>query len=282
MDTAKRAQLDEDGFCIIPKVLSPTLLDELRHVTQDILGNLPVEHEQDNRSTGSMVSVYEHPLFAELITLPQAQEALRALGFSKAGFSSGYVISKPPKSPRLFWHYDWAGWDAPESYTTRAPQLFFMYYLTNTRPENGCLRVVPGSHLKDNDLIPLLDEAHSPDVLRAADPSRPDFSDRPDEIDVPITAGDLLIGDARLLHASHANNSDERRTVITLWFHPDTHTFGDRLQSFIGEMVAELPADWPEEARVKTESMLARYHGDAKPWSWNRHRPYPSPTGSNT
>ncbi len=278
MDSAKRTQLDEAGFCVLPRVLPDDLLDRLRHVTQEILENLPAAHEEDNRSTGSMVSVYEHPLFAELIALPAAQEAIQTLGFSTARFSSGYVISKPPHSPRLFWHYDWAGWDAPDSFTQQSPQIFLMYYLTNTRRENGCLRVVPGSHIHDNDLIPLLDEAHTPELLRAADPSRPAFSDRPDEMDVPITAGDLLIGDARLLHASHANESGERRTVITLWFHPDPHNFGERLQSFIGDMLPDPPADWPEEARAKTEAMLARYHGDAEPWPWNRHRPYPAPS----
>ena len=276
MDSTKRTQLDEEGFCVFPGVLHDDLLNKLRRVTQAILEKLPPQHEADNRSTGSMVSVYEHPLFADLIALPAACEAIQSLGFSTARFSSGYIISKPPKSPRLFWHYDWAGWDAPESFTCPSPQIFLMYYLTNTCRENGCLRVVPGSHIRDNGLIPLLGEAHTPELLRAADPRCPAFSDRPDEVDVPITAGDLLVGDARLLHASHANKSGERRTVVTLWFHPDPHTFGERLQAFIGDLVSEPPTSWSDEAREKTEAMLARYHGDAEAWPWNRHRPYPA------
>jgi len=275
----KRLELDRDGYCRIPGVLPAALLDELRRVTNEILEKLPAAHEADNRSTGSMVSVYEHPLFADLIALPAALEALRSLGFESAGFSSGYIISKPPGSPRLFWHYDWAGWDAPESFTAQVPQIFFMYYLTDTCRENGCLRVIPGSHLEDNTLIPLLDEAHTPELLRAADPTRPAFSDRPDEVDVPVAAGDLLIGDARLLHAAHANNSGERRTVITLWFHPDTPKLGERLRAFIGGLTADPPASWPEAARQKTEAVLARYRGDAEPWPWNRHRPWPASAG---
>ncbi len=113
MDLDKREQLDVDGFCIIPNLLPPALLARIRAESNRILEALPKEHEQDNRSTGSMVSVYESPVFAELIALPEAQAALRGLGFSEARFSSGYIISKPAKSPRLFWHYDWAGWDAP-------------------------------------------------------------------------------------------------------------------------------------------------------------------------
>lgn len=281
MATPNKKQLDEEGYCVVPNVLPGDLLDRLREVTSRILAALPKEHEQDNRSTGSMVTVYEDPIFAELIALPEAQAALRTAGFDGAAFSSGYVISKPAKSPRLFWHYDWAAWDAPESFGVRpTPQLFFMYYLTNTTPDNGCLRVVPRSHIEDNDLIPLLDEAHTPELLRAADPGRPAFSDRPDEVDVPITAGDLLIGDARLLHASHANQTDERRTVITLWFHPDPHTFGERLQAFCAHMIAKTPEAWPEDAKEKLERMVCRYEGGAEPWPWNRRRPFPAPVGA--
>lgn len=277
MDFARQSQLDEAGYCVVPNVVPADLLARLQGESNRILGTLPKEHEQDNRSTGSMVTVYESPLFADLIALPEAQEALRSTGFGGATFSSGYIISKPAKSPRLFWHYDWAAWDAPESFTVRpTPQLFFMYYLTNTRRDNGCLRVVPRSHIEDNALLPLLDEAHTPELLRAADPSRPAFSDRPDEVDVPVTAGDLLIGDARLLHASHANESDERRTVVTLWFHPDPHTYGERLQAFCANMVAKTPEGWPQDAKDKLEKMVCRYTGDAEPWPWNRHRPFPA------
>ena len=42
--------------------------------------------------------------------------------------------------------------------------------------------------------------------------------DRPDAIDVPVKAGDLVIGDARLYHAAYENKSDERRTCITMWW----------------------------------------------------------------
>lgn len=282
MTLDKGRQLDEEGYCVVPGVLSPEMLGRVRAETERILGALPPEHERDNRSTGSMVNVYDSPVFADLIALPEAQAAIRGLGFSRATFSSGYIISKPPKSPRLFWHYDWAGWDAPESFTVRpTPQIFFMYYLVDTTRHNGCLRVVPRSHLEDNPLIPLLEEAHGADLREAADLSRPAFSDRPDEVDVCVTAGDLLIGDSRLLHAAHANESDERRTVITLWFHPDPHTFGERLQAFCANMVGKAPADWPAEARKKVEAMVCRYEGKEEPWPWNRHRPFPAQVTSS-
>ncbi len=37
-------------------------------------------------------------------------------------------------------------------------------------------------------------------------------------VDVPMRAGSLLLGDSRLLHATHPNDSVGRRTCITLWY----------------------------------------------------------------
>ena len=271
--------MDEEGYCIVPGVVPPDLLARLREETAGILGGLPKGHEDDNRSTGSMVTVYESPVFADLIALPEAREALRSTGFHDAKFSSGYIISKPPKSPRLFWHYDWAGWDAPESFTVRpTPQLFFMYYLTDTRRENGCLRVVPRSHIEDNDLSPCWTRPTRPNCPRGG--PEPSSLQRPSRRSgCSRHRGRPAIGDAPAT-ASHANQSNERRTVITLWFHPDPDTFGERLQAFCANMVAKTPADWPDEAKAKLEAMVCRYAGSAEPWPWNRHRPFPARVGA--
>ena len=69
-----------------------------------------------------------------------------------------------------------------------------MYYLHDTRRENGCLRVIPGSHYRHNPLHDIMYEPHSYDLQTGADLTVDEFSDRPDEIDVPIKAADLLIG----------------------------------------------------------------------------------------
>lgn len=270
---AKRQQLSVDGYCVIEGVMPKEMLAEVRAVSDALIDGQSAEELERHRSTGSMINTLAHPLMADVIALAPALEALRRLGFTDTRFSSGYIISKPPHSPRLFWHYDWAGWDAPHAFDPFPQQLFLMYYLVDTRRENGCLRVIPGSHLNDNSLHDLLDEAHTEALLRAQDPTAPAFSDRPDEVDVCVRAGDLVIGDSRLLHASHANTSDGRRTVITLWYHPDLHRFDERSQAFAARMTAPAPATWPEDKRRLFGGMLARYGGDAEPYPWNRRRP---------
>ena len=206
------------------------------------------------------------PLFAELIALPQALACLHALGFAHPTFSDGYVISKPGHSPRLFWHYDWFAWQDARSYDPVPPQLFLMYYLSDTTPQNGCLRVIPGSHLHPNPLHDLLRAPHSEALGQVRDADAPEFSTRPDEVDVTVKAGELVIGDARLLHATHRNTTDERRTVITLWFQPDLPSLPERMQAQMAAKVQPIPSDWPEHAQALVSPLLTRYAGTALPY----------------
>lgn len=37
-------------------------------------------------------------------------------------------------------------WDDPRAYSDFSPMIFLMYYLEDTTPENGCLRLLPGTH----------------------------------------------------------------------------------------------------------------------------------------
>ena len=97
-------------------------------------------------------------------------------------------------------------------------KVFLMYYLVDTSPVNGCLRVIPRSH---RHRFPQHEyEGHGTDI-RYEDPDTSiTYADAAGQIDVPIMAGDLLIGDSRVLHAPRANRADERRTVLTMWYLP--------------------------------------------------------------
>ena len=63
----------------------------------------------------------------------------------------------------------------------------------------------------------LLPDAHGEELQALEDLTHPAFADYPDAVDVPLGAGDLLIADARLLHAAWPNRSDRRRTLLLAW-----------------------------------------------------------------
>ena len=265
--------LIERGYCRFGGVLSADLLRRLKEVTDRVLGEQDEEGAKRARATGSMISVMSDPLFADLIAHPGALEALASLGYPQPTFSDGYVISKPPHGPPLFWHYDWFAWEDPSAFERTPQQLFLMYYLVDTTPENGCLRVIPGSHVTHNPLHNLLDAPHSAALSEAKDVNRPEFSSRPDEVDVSVKAGDLLVGDARLLHAAHGNGSEERRTLLTLWYQPDFAALPERIQAQVVKKTQHPPEGWPQEAVDKVTPLLPRYQGEAEPYGRSLYRP---------
>ncbi len=267
MDKAKRKQLLTDGFCQAPAVLSDDMLRRLRAATDLMLDEQTEEHKARVRSQGSMFR-FAHTadtVFAELIALPAALEALANLGFTEVTYTDGYIISKPPHSPQLFWHYDWFAWEEPEMHEAAPPQVFLMYYLTDTRRENGCLRVIPGSHTRYNELHDLIASPHREELGRATDLDRAEFKPRPDEVDVPVRAGNLVIGDARLLHAAHPNQSDQRRTVLTLWYQPDYPTLPERVQAQMVAKTQPLSETWSAEGREMVSRLHPVYEGHAEP-----------------
>jgi hypothetical protein len=268
----KREALLKNGYCCFEGILSEAQVNALRAVTEQLADAMTAEQTAAERTTGSMMPVTRDPAYAELIAHPDALESLRALGWDRPTYTDGWLISKPGGSPRLFWHYDWFAWEDEFSFRAEPPQVFLMYYLNDTRRENGCLRVIPGSHVRHNLLHDLLPPPHSQDVKREADPSRPEFSDRSDEVDVPVRAGDLLIGDARLLHAAHANTTVERRSLVTLWFQPDFDAMPERLQAQMVAKTQRPPNDWPDAARRRVTPLLPHYDGTAEPYGRSLYR----------
>jgi len=263
-----RHQLINEGYCHLPGIAPDELIKATRQAADRAAEEIPQEQKDRQRLQGSLINVWDHPQMAPLIGLPNAIEALGALGFPKPKFYTGFIISKPPeRAPALFWHQDGIGWSEAVNYTDTPVQFFLMYYLIDTNRHNGSLRVIPGSHLKRHRLHGL-PPAHT-DEIQKADESHPALQADPDEIDVAVQAGDLVIGDARLLHAAHPNRSQERRTVITLWFCPTYDQLPETIQAFYGEP-RDKPEHWSEADWALVEPLLGTYRGDATPFVPNR------------
>ncbi|NKB71369.1 MAG: phytanoyl-CoA dioxygenase [Candidatus Latescibacteria bacterium] len=268
----KRAQLLQEGFCVFESILDAAMLARVTQASNQLLDAQEAAHFEQQKSTGSLICIYDDPFFAELVGWQPALEALRSMDYQRPAFSTGFVISKPPHSPPLFWHQDWWGWDHPHSYTAVPQQVFLMYYLVDTRPANGCLRLIPGSHLRRHPMHEAVPEAHTEAVRRANDPSHPVFADHPDEIDVCVKAGDLVLGDSRLLHSARANKTDQRRTVITLWYHPLFYQLPEPMQAYLTRKTDPNSGvgSWPAVAQERIGALIPDYKGTAEPLNWNR------------
>ena len=263
-----RRQLEVKGFCLLPNIVDAGMLARLRDVTDQMIARQAAAHFAENRSQGSLISVFDEPFMAQLVAYPPILAALAALGFEDPKWSSGFVISKPPHSPPLFWHQDARFWDHPVSYTAQIIQCFLMIYLVDTTPYNGCLRLIPGSHLKRHPLHDALPDAHGEKLGKVENPEHLAFQRAEGEVDLPVKAGDVVMGSARLLHAAHANRSDQRRSNITLWYYPNYAGLPESIRAFLAGR--EFPKDWYEPNRDLVEPLRPRYSGDAEPIRQNR------------
>ena len=263
--TRKRREILDDGVCVIEDVLDHAMLENVRSIARAKLDQLTDRDRAEQKSTGSMIANRDLPQLAELFAWPPTLDALKRLGFDDIKFSRAYLISKPAHSPPLFWHQDLTVWSGePRAYAETSPQLFAMFYLVDTNRENGCLRVIPGSHRKRHALHEQIGVAHTAATRRMDDPESPLYGPAAGEVDVPTRAGDLVLGDGRALHAAHANRTDRERSVITIWYHPMFFDLQEGAQKQITELAQAEWEHWPEDARRTVAGIIAGYDGPAE------------------
>ena len=230
---AKRDELVQLGYTIVPNVMERPLLDELRAWSDNVFKQVRVDPKY--RYQGSDIHVYTErrwaemnrqpdeksfadPIVEKIIYQPRQAEVCRQMGLEGLKSAGGIIIlSKPGYGPPLYWHQDYMNWNSPQAATPWPTRIFLSYYLTDTTPENGCLRVIPGTHRKRIDLHDTLPDAHEAEIQAIDDFSHPVFADRPDAVDVPLKAGDLIIADARLMHGAWPNQTAQRRTLLLAW-----------------------------------------------------------------
>ena len=214
----KREQMLRDGYCIIPDILTGDFLEELRRETDRMNDSLP--HHPDTKYQGTHIGVdlEDSPAYRKLGNWPPARRALEELGFGD--FQHGdhlLILTKVPYGPALYWHQDWGRWNDPLSLTPWPQTIFVSYYLGDTSIENGCLKLIPGTHLKRIPLHDQLVTAHEQGARFIEEDHPIMFSDHPDQVDVPSAAGSLVLADGRVLHAAYRNQTAQRRDLLLIW-----------------------------------------------------------------
>ncbi|MGJ5041121.1 MULTISPECIES: phytanoyl-CoA dioxygenase family protein [unclassified Bradyrhizobium] len=257
--TGLRRELEEAGYAVRRDFLPRELLEAGNRIKSR--ASLEARAEPH---LGLVVSVNFSVDFAPIILFDAQYELLERAGYRDARFFAGFLISKPAGCPRLHWHQDWWGWSSAVSYGATPPILYFMYYLTDTSAANGCLRVLPGSHRRKNDLHALIEgrPTHPDRILHVDDVL---VSTRPDEVDIAVRKGDLIVRDGRLLHASHANNSSEDRALIVLSFVPFWSDLPEGLQCAFDRKRPKIERSWPSAEAERVLDRATVYNGASSP-----------------
>ena len=230
----KRDELVNDGYTVIPEVVGEPMLEELRAWTEKYFANHEIDPKYryqgsdiqvtspgrwDERPRELSERVFPDPIAERFLANPDLRAACEAAQLEDLTADGGIIVlSKPPKGPPLYWHQDFMNWESPEAATPWPTKIFLSVYLTDTTLANGCLQVIPGTHRKRIELHDTLPNAHEAAIQAVDDhEDHPAFVEHPDAVDLPVSAGDLIIADARVMHAARPNTTDARRTLVLAW-----------------------------------------------------------------
>jgi hypothetical protein len=127
---------------------------------------------------------------------------------------SSHFISKDPRTGRATpWHEDSAYWNGRLSDYDRIVTVWLA--LSPSNRTNGCMRVIPGSHLGGgfSDYIPT---DKTTQTFHAEIPG----VDESKAVDFELAPGEFSLHDGRITHGAKPNTSDVRRTGYTMRYFP--------------------------------------------------------------
>src|SRR4051812_34285748 len=139
-----------------------------------------------------------------------------------------HVFCKPPvdgyETP---WHQDGHYWPIRPLATCTG-----WVALEESKVENGCLRVIPGSHI-GHKLHQHLHEGRN-DLTLNQRMAAGSF-DEAQAVDVELEPGEMSLHDVYMIHGARPNTSTRRRTGVALRYMPATSLFDRRLRPSDGQ-----------------------------------------------
>lgn len=202
-------QYNKDGYVMFHNVLDADLIQEAReHVEW-----LQQRHPDVRPENLDQKYVQGDPFWIRLVSDDRLLDiAEQFVGPNVALFASHY-ISKPPYIGKpVLWHQDGSYWPLK-------PMEVITLWLAvdDSVPENGCMRVIPGTHAMDlQKLYP--NKENEENVLgRSMDKSLVDESKA---VDLVVRAGGVTIHHPNIIHGSEANRSPMRRCGLTIRYIP--------------------------------------------------------------
>jgi len=153
------------------------------------------------------------PWANELIRHPAILDAVEdLLGPNLLVWSSSFFIKEAHDPSYVSWHQDSTYWGLSHPDVVTA-----WVALSKSVVENGCMRVIPGSHLKDQ--LPHKDTFAENNLLTRGQEVLVEVD--PDEaVDVELQPGEFSIHHVRLVHGSDPNNSAHRRIGYAIRYIP--------------------------------------------------------------
>ena len=220
---------DRDGYLVLPQVLSEAELRPLEAVFErfirgevagmgrdfcDMSGPYGRAFEDFNLVNAVLPRVYEPALVDNVFERRATSIAQQLMGADATLDYDQFLAKRPQRAGAVFaWHQDLGYWPSgtPDTRTVTCSLA-----LDDATPENGCLRVVPRSHL-EKDLRPHRPSAWStsPELRAEAHTLTVELRKTDQVVALPLARGSITVHNERIVHGSAGNQTDGwRRTYV--------------------------------------------------------------------
>lgn len=252
----------ERGYVIIPCPFPQNLTDKCIAAFEKVAED-PVPDEDGKKNhyrlrpqmPDSYWSKLDHSLpFLHIELHPEIVELAQQLeGDEDIYFRNGGINELAPNRCFL-WHRD-----------SEVEYVEYMHYFSGSSKQNGCLRVIPGSHMGPVD--PFTEQVATLRTQRGdknptTGQSFPDV-DLPHEVSIELKPNQMLVRSSRIYHATWVNKTTESRLMHHWLFRPsDTQNHRFHFESCLTpELIKKLT---PEQHKVlwlnRSFDIDSRYH----------------------
>lgn len=221
------ARYQRDGVLVPEFRLPAARLDALRAALDQVLDENPeVRPEQlvsahiarVNQGGTNKEGVRGHTAFLEIARDPDILDLVAQLIGEDIILWGCHIFCKPGGDGlEVPWHQDGHYWPIRPLATCTA-----WLALDDSTVENGCLRVIPGSH-RSKTLHPhLLEERAGLALNRSIEAG---CMNEGEALDVELEAGQLSLHDVHIIHGSNPNRSARRRAGVAIRYMPASSHF---------------------------------------------------------
>jgi ectoine hydroxylase-related dioxygenase (phytanoyl-CoA dioxygenase family) len=174
--------------------------------------------EADAGPLAGRIRQKSHLLFtwlADLVRHPAILDAVEdVLGPDLLCWGSSFFIKNPHDPGFVSWHQDSTYWGLDP-----ADVMTAWIAISDSTPENGAMRVIPGTHLMDQ--IPHRDTFRKENLLSRGQEVMVDVDER-QSVTLELNAGEMSLHHVRLIHGSAPNPSGKRRIGYAIRYIPTT------------------------------------------------------------
>jgi hypothetical protein len=160
---------------------------------------------------------FRDPRLLEFLLSDTVLDVIEPVVGPDIGLWSSHFICKMPQVGRATpWHEDSSYWNGKTS--TMAGICTVWLAIDEATPENGCMRVIPGTHTNGFSQYEKVDTAQNifgSQIL-------PEQIDETKAVYFALKPNEYSLHEARLIHGAQANTSNTRRTGYTMRYFPMT------------------------------------------------------------